>query len=75
MNVTANFDISSQDRKAYLDSFGETPGENVNDSIEEKTEIDAEIDLLSETESVAPVIVEARATLDLPSMEETTPPK
>lgn len=54
MNRTANFDIDSQDKKAYFGSFAETPHEG-NDSIEEKTEIDAEIDLLSESD-VAPVI-------------------
>lgn len=69
MNVTANFDIESQDKKAYLDSFGETP-EGINNSIEEKTEIDAEIDLLSESDT-APVLVEPRATVEL--VEEKSP--
>jgi hypothetical protein len=76
MNMTANFDINSQDKRAYGDSFGEihgeTPGqdlgESLNESIEEKTEIDAEVDLLSESELAVPtVLIETdRDTLDIP---------
>ena len=73
MNRTANFDIDSQDKKAYFGSFAETPHEG-NDSIEEKTEIDAEIDLLSESD-VAPVICEARATMDEVQGEKKTTPR